>query len=207
MARTNTLGNFLTDVADAIREKSGTSELIQASNFDTAIENIPSGGADISEYIQLAPTTIESSTNNWWTEAFAKSDMSKVEIVAYNSRMTYMFSGCKWTYIPKISTNGTMNNLFLNYMFQNCSNVVSLDLSGMVGTVGRMSYMFSGCSSLTFLDIRGLTMSATSMYTACFNYVPTNCEIIVKDTTEKEWLLSKFTSLTNVKTASEYEAE
>lgn len=44
MARTDTLGNFLTDVADAIRTKAGTSEPIQASSFDTAIENIPSGG-------------------------------------------------------------------------------------------------------------------------------------------------------------------
>ena len=46
MARTDTLGNFLTDVADAIRTKAGTSETIQASNFDTAISNIPSGGGN-----------------------------------------------------------------------------------------------------------------------------------------------------------------
>lgn len=45
MARTNTLGNFLTDVANAIRTKGGTSEPIQASSFDTAIANLPSGGA------------------------------------------------------------------------------------------------------------------------------------------------------------------
>ena len=44
MARTDTLGNFLTDVADAIRTKAGTSSAIQASAFDTAISNIPSGG-------------------------------------------------------------------------------------------------------------------------------------------------------------------
>lgn len=44
MARTDTLGNFLTDVASAIRTKAGTSDLIQASTFDTAIENLPSGG-------------------------------------------------------------------------------------------------------------------------------------------------------------------
>ena len=43
MARTDTLGNFLTDVADAIREKKGTNEAIVASDFDTEIENLPSG--------------------------------------------------------------------------------------------------------------------------------------------------------------------
>lgn len=44
MARTDTLPHFLTDVADAIREKKGTEEAITASDFDTEIENLPSGG-------------------------------------------------------------------------------------------------------------------------------------------------------------------
>lgn len=44
MARTDTLGNFLTDVADAIRTKKGSEELIAAADFDTEIENLPSGG-------------------------------------------------------------------------------------------------------------------------------------------------------------------
>lgn len=53
MARIDTLGNFLTDVADAIREKGGTSEPIQASDFDTEIANLPSGGgADLSDYFE-----------------------------------------------------------------------------------------------------------------------------------------------------------
>ena len=46
MARTDTLPNFLTDVADAIREKKGTEETIQASDFDTEIASI-SSGADL----------------------------------------------------------------------------------------------------------------------------------------------------------------
>lgn len=44
MARTDNLTNFLTDVADAIREKKGTTGTIQASNFDTEIANISTGG-------------------------------------------------------------------------------------------------------------------------------------------------------------------
>ena len=47
MARVDTLGHFLTDVADAIRTKGGTSATIQASSFDTAIANLPSGGGTI----------------------------------------------------------------------------------------------------------------------------------------------------------------
>lgn len=43
MARTDNLNNFLTDVADAIRTKTGGTEQIQASQFDTEIESINTG--------------------------------------------------------------------------------------------------------------------------------------------------------------------
>lgn len=44
MARTDTLGNFLTDVAEAIRTKEGTTGTIPASEFDTRISNLSGGG-------------------------------------------------------------------------------------------------------------------------------------------------------------------
>ena len=44
MARTDNLNNFLTDVADSIREKKGTTGLIPASEFDTEIDSIETGG-------------------------------------------------------------------------------------------------------------------------------------------------------------------
>ena len=40
MARVDTLANFLSDVADAIRDKKGTDAEIQASAFDTEISSI-----------------------------------------------------------------------------------------------------------------------------------------------------------------------
>jgi hypothetical protein len=52
MARTDTLGNFLTDVAKAIRTKEGTTETIPASEFDTRISNLSGGGSTPTEYIQ-----------------------------------------------------------------------------------------------------------------------------------------------------------
>ena len=44
MARTNTLTNFLTDVASAIKQKTGDNTLIPASEFDTEILSIQTGG-------------------------------------------------------------------------------------------------------------------------------------------------------------------
>ena len=44
MARTNNLNDFLTDVAGAIKEKTGDSAAIPASQFDTKIRSIETGG-------------------------------------------------------------------------------------------------------------------------------------------------------------------
>ena len=43
MARTDTLEHFLTDVADALRSKTGAQALIDADTFDAEISGIPSG--------------------------------------------------------------------------------------------------------------------------------------------------------------------
>lgn len=51
MARTDTLGNFLTDVAEAIRNKTGKTDKLTPASFDTEIESIVSNGGDSSESI------------------------------------------------------------------------------------------------------------------------------------------------------------
>lgn len=51
MARTDNLTNYLEDVATAIKNKKGNDTPIKASEFDTEIENLPSGGGNINEYL------------------------------------------------------------------------------------------------------------------------------------------------------------
>ena len=52
MARTNNLTNFLTDVAGAIKTKTGYNSLIPASQFDTKILGIQTGHLDNAEYTE-----------------------------------------------------------------------------------------------------------------------------------------------------------
>lgn len=52
MSKQNNLTDFLTDVADAIRGKKGTSELINPQNFSNEITNLPTGGGDLDELMQ-----------------------------------------------------------------------------------------------------------------------------------------------------------
>ena len=80
-------------------------------------------------------------------------------------------------------------------------------------SVTRVKSMFEGCVSLMFIDIRDITISTMSyanyqsfLGSNTFGRVPYNCLIVVKDSTEKTWLNTNFSSYTNVMTVEEYEA-
>lgn len=65
MARIDNLEHFLSDVADAIREKTGGGEPIQASNFDTEIRSISTGVDMTTVFDKIYPVgSIYMSTTN-----------------------------------------------------------------------------------------------------------------------------------------------
>ncbi len=89
-------------------------------------------------------------------------------------------------------------------MFQNCTKLLELNLSNFnTSNVTNMNYMFNSCEKLEKLDIRNFTFDKVINYYGMFIGFKTDCLIIVKDDTEKEWITSKFTNLTNVKTVDE----
>lgn len=230
MARTDTLGHFLTDVADAIREKKGTTETIQASEFDTEIENLP-GGEDISKYItinitknypsaqslliKLPAITIASNVTNINGLFQNCSNLETIEkIISTNSvtSMSSMFMSCSKLTSVDFSEFDTSNATSMYYMFMYCSNLKELDLSSFVTTkVTSMNGMFQYTGKLKKIDMRNFTFDAVTNYDDMFGThgqgVLDDCLIIVKGDTEKEWITSKFSRLTNVKTVAEYEAE
>lgn len=279
MARTDTLGNFLTDVADAIRTKKGTSEAIPAEDFDTEIENLPSGG----DYNATVDTT-GGYTGNVGIKALI-TEVGDIDTSSWTS-MKSLFEGCsKLTTISLLDTSKvtTMQSMFgycaelrtipllntskvtaMQSMFSNCTNLITIPLldTSKVTTINNMFYtcpnltaipkldvsaatnmtnmfvscssltnvvfnntststptrvngMFVNCTQLTHIDFRDFNFSNitnSSYYNDMFgasasNGVPDNCEIIVADDTQKTWITSKFTRLTNVKTVAEYEIE
>lgn len=95
-------------------------------------------------------------------------------------------------------------------MFENCSKLKSVNLRGINFTKKTSSAnpgasrMFSGCSALQFCDLGSMNLSSLKNYTNMFASVPNDCLIVVKDSTQKTWLQSKFSNLTNIKTVAEY---
>jgi surface protein len=143
MARTDTLGNFLADVADAIRTKKGSEEPIAAADFDTEIENLPSGGgADLNEYFYTEITENTSNSNKMTDKIIKK--LADVVVDDSVTSLSYAYSGIVGIAgrAPKIICNSNVTTL--DFLFQSHTGITSFDVSGLntsnVTTMRRMFY-------------------------------------------------------------------
>ena len=194
MARTDTLGNFLTDVAIAIRNKKGTTDTIVASNFDTEIESIETGGGTTEpiftghydteglrqigwtdeeiEYYNQNGVQWNSSEDNYFkltqTE-LAGDDSKNTRFLPKNSTKTSFKNYNKLLAIPNINTN---NNAGMSSMFSNCyllTTIPQFDTSNKT----NMNSMFNNCYSLTMipqLDTSKVT-NMSSMFHSCYSLI------------------------------------
>ena len=185
MARTDTLTHYLTDIADAIRTKTGSSDPIQASSFDTAIENIPSGGGDIdwSEIGYSSAPDYFANAFNYAKEIYDNWDSSTTGIgyryqndkqlvimpLIDTSNVTDMsstFSGCaNLKCVPLLNTS---NVTYMNSTFSNCVNLESVPLFD-TSKATNMANMFYNCGKLTSVPLFD-TSKATNMngmFTIC----------------------------------------
>ena len=198
MARTDTLRHFLTDIANSIRNKKGTTDPIMASDFDTEIDSIETS---VGKY---APRFISFRDYNKTDLDYEISNIDTSNVTDMRS----MFNGCSYLTSLDLSNFDTSNVVDMSSMFSKCSNLTSLDLSNFnTSNVTDMHYIFNGCSNLTYLDIRNFDFTKVISDGNMFDKVPSNCEIIVKDDTAKKWIFKRRSDFTNVKTVVEKEAE
>lgn len=165
MARIDTLPHFLTDVADAIREKGGTSETIQASSFDTAISDLPSGGgADLSEYFKMSIDSYSPSQNNNIFNRISKKIPDDFEFPSNMTQTNYLFSNCQaMIEAPFFDISKIMD---VQSMFENCSNLTTVpayDLSN-VSYSGRMFYNCVSLANFPAMTAPKCTNSAQMFY-------------------------------------------
>lgn len=224
MARIDNLSNFLSDVAEAIRTKKGTTDTIPASNFDTEIASIEGGSKYAPKYItfynyqgkDLTEETANLDTSNITDMSnifYGNKNLHDIDISAWNtSNVTNMqnaFYNCN-----TFNSNTTLD--FSNWvtskvtnmsgMFYGNISVVSLDLSSFITSeVTNVSAMFRNCTSLSRLDIRNFTFEKCTSTGNMLYGVKTDCLIIVKSQTEKDFILNIRNDLTNVKTVAELE--
>ena len=194
------LTNKLTAIADAIREKTETTDLLKLDDMPTAISNIEAGGGKYKPRYLYQPISFR---NYKGTELDHETQM--LDTTNFTD-MNYMFGSCSNLTHLDLSGWNTSNVTNMSYMFNSCSNLTHLDLSSFdTSNVTDMSNMFYGSAMLTKLDIRNFTFDKVTSNNVMFSSVPSNCLIIVKGETEKQWVLARRSQLTNVKTVAELE--
>ena len=138
MGRIDTVGNFCTDIADAIRSIKGTTEPIKASNFDTEIKGLSSGASKYApRYISFYyyhGTELDEELNNLdgsnLTSAYSmfsnSTELTSIPLFDTSNVTDFgsMCTNCRaLTTIPKFNTANATN---FNNMFSGCSALISV---------------------------------------------------------------------------------
>ena len=149
---------LLTDVADAIREKKGSTEPINAQNFAEEIRNIPSGGEavlggqiiDESGQGILNPLHIVVSDGVKEIVSRAYYQAGLVHIELPNTIDTIGISAFYQTQLSELNLPDAID-VVPNEIVQNCYQLVRVKLPNQAHTIG--GYAFKNCTKLQELDI------------------------------------------------------
>ena len=196
---TEQLDSDLTIVADAIREKGGTTEKLSfPSGMENAIRAIESGtdtsdATATAEDIAVGKTAY---TADGLVEGTAERSLKKFldysrstymlfydrelynfdqSIFQYDdttnvTNMSYMFNKCYVYAIPLFNTSNVTN---MKYMFSECFPITTIPLFD-TGKVTNMNSMFNGCSKLTTIPLLN-TSNVTDM-----GYMFSNCTALTE---------------------------
>lgn len=166
MAKNDNLKDFLTDVADAIREKKGTTDLINPQDFSDEIKNLPSGG-DIDALVARTITEYESdvieSVSNY--AFYDCSEMTRVSAPNVKTILDLAFAYCTalssidFPHVENIALQAfyecrslasvnTPNLSYLkNQVFRSCRALKRIELNNCTN-IGSMCFFMSGITTL-----------------------------------------------------------
>lgn len=149
MSKENNLTDFLTDVADAIREKKGTSEKINPQDFSEEIRSIESGGMKYA----FGETTIDETGEGFLCtkHVFVSEGVTALSTGAY-----------KGTKIESIHLPLSLEMIDMASL-ENVTSITELSIPDNVHTIGP--YALKGCTSLKKII---LPKSLTSVGNQCF---------------------------------------
>lgn len=174
MSKQNNLTDFLTDVADAIRQKKGTQAPINPQDFSSEIASIPTGGNNPLQYMLDRSSDTDGSylfyTNSSGPSIFSKLTYENLITLDFSSKhytnTSEMFSYCtSLTTIPQLDFSSVIS---ANSMFNVCTSLTTLDFSN----IKTIEYQFASSSSLSTLIIRNSTTLATLGSTNAFPNTP-----------------------------------
>lgn len=183
MAKNNNLKDFLTDLANAIREKKGISGIINPQDFASEIASIETKGSKWTghadaEGLRAIGWTEEDIAyyqengvdwNEEEDDLHKVSDENKALYGVINADNINDYKSNNLVYLPKIDTSSKTSCLD---MFRACTNLVAIPMLD-TSNVTSMWRMFYSCNSLTCvpnLDCSKVT-SMEAMFYQCYSLI------------------------------------
>ena len=147
MAKNDNLQDFLTDVANSIRTKTGTTDPINAQDFSDKILSIQTGGENTLKKLLDA-----TKSTKYLFSSYEGNDIPN--LIQYNdtievTNMSYMYQWCKSTNFPQLNMSKVTN---VSYMFYNCKNIVTAPILNL-SNVQNCESVFRDCANLTTCEI------------------------------------------------------
>ena len=193
MAKNDNLGDFLTDIANSIRTKTQTTDLINAQDFSDKILSIQTGGGGNT----LKKLLDARKSASYLFYQYKGDDINN--LIQYNdtSEVTdtsYMFHSCKATTFPLLNMSKVTNAF---YMFYQCSNMTTtplIDLSNVPNCEG----VFRSCSSLTTCEISDFSNATAinSLFANCGKLTNIPSQLITPKVTTTGFMFYQCNALT-----------
>ena len=191
----------LTAIGDAIRAKTGKSDLIAPGDMPTEIENIPTGGGDLPEeaFVVTGNCSYRFANNGWtWfihefgnrvtthnigdgSSMFANSQMTKIPFdLNFASSNNYSYgglcSGCM--YLEEIGALNNMYPMSINGLFENCYKLRKVPEFNNFNASKLQTYayanvggIFRACSSLREIKLDTLKMFMAPLVTSSYSHL------------------------------------
>lgn len=165
MTKNNNLKDFVTGVAGAIREKKGTTELINPQDFENEIRTIQTGtdtsdATAVADDIRLGKTAYGADGKMTGTIV----DYDGTSEPASGKSLAAQISDRSVTDVTADDLKGATK--IGDYVFRACSSLTSITIPNSVTIIG--AYAFYGCSSLTSVMIpNSVTIIGSNVFERC----------------------------------------
>jgi hypothetical protein len=158
MSKENNLTDFLTDVADAIREKKGTSEKINPQDFSEEIRNIQSGGGEVVEVEEKDVNFYDYDGTLLFSYTIAEAQ-ALTELPTPKGHSGLIFDGWNWDYEEVIALDYPMN---IGAMYKTDDGKTRLYLKVEEPTSISLSFNNTGTATVDFGDGEVVETSETT---------------------------------------------
>ena len=179
---------------------------LDLSMFDTS--NVTSMGSMFTNCSKLKSVDLSSFNTSKNTSTyhmfFECNSLESIDLSNFDTSnvtsMNGMFTKCNALKELDLSNFNTSKVTTMLNMFQYCTSLTKLNISGFdTSNVTNMNSIFSYNNKLAYIDMRNMTFGSNLLYANMMLYmVPNNATIYVKSNTEKQWINTNYSNLSNI---------